>query len=367
MSDVRREKLADILVNYSVEVKPGDWVIVMGDTITAPLVNDVVEKTLLAGGNPSIIFETEEISEIILRNATEEQLKWVSPFMIQGVKEADVFISIMGGRNTRYQSGIDPAKVRTQKLAQREFMEIFMQRAAAGEIRWTGTQYPCQAYAQEADMSLREYEDFVYGATFADQDDPVAQWKKIHDEQAYYVDWLKGKEQVVVRGPHVDLSLSIKGRSFVNSDGKKNMPSGEIFTSPVEDSAQGWIEFTYPAITGGREVDGIRLAFEDGRVVEASAKKNEDFLIKMLDSDEGARLLGEFAVGTNYGIQRFTKSILFDEKIGGTIHLAVGRGFPDAGGENVSSIHWDMICDMRNDSEILVDGVLFYKDGKFQV
>jgi aminopeptidase len=216
-------------------------------------------------------------------------------------------------------------------------------------------------------MSLRDFEDFVYGATFADRDDPVAQWSKVHEEQAHYIEWLNGKEQVLVRGPHVDLSLSIKGRSFINSDGKKNMPSGEIFTSPIENSVNGWIEFTYPAITRGREVEGIRLVFKDGEVVEASAEKNEDFLISMLDTDDGSRYLGEFAVGTNYGIQRFTKSILFDEKIGGTIHLAVGRGFPEAGSENVSSIHWDMICDMRQDSEILVDGELFYRDGKFQV
>ena len=367
MSDARRKKLADILVNYSVEVKKGDWVVIMGDMVSEPLVNDVVEKTLLAGGNPEVIFNSEEISEIVLRTASDEQLKWVSPFMIKGVSEADIFISIQGARNTRYQSGTDPEKGKIRQLAQKDFREIFTQRASSGELRWVGTQFPCYALAQEADMSLRDFEDFVYSATFADRDDPVAQWENVHREQAYYIDWLKGKERVEVRGPHVDLSLSIEGRSFINSDGKKNMPSGEIFTSPVEDSANGWIEFTYPAITRGREVEGIRLVFKDGKVTEASAAKNEAFLISMLDSDDGSRFLGEFAIGTNYGIQRFTKSILFDEKIGGTIHFAVGRGFPEAGSKNISSIHWDMICDMRQDSEILVDGELFYQNGKFQV
>jgi aminopeptidase len=367
MSDIRRKKLADILVNYSVEVKPGDWVIIMGGLITAPLVNDVVEKTLLAGGYPSVMFESEQVHEILLRTATEEQLKWVAPFMIQGIQEADVFISLRGAHNTRYQTGIDPTRDRIRRLAQKEIMQVFNQRAAAGELRWTTTQYPCHAFAQEADMSLGEYEDFVYAATFADQEDPVAEWRKVHAEQARYVEWLKGRKQVVVRGPHVDLRLSIEGRTFINSDGRRNMPSGEIFTGPVEDSVQGWIEFSYPAITNGREVEGIRLAFEDGKVVAASAEKNADFLVKMLDSDEGSRYLGEFAIGTNYGIRRFTKSILFDEKIGGTIHLAVGNGYLETGSQNKSSIHWDMICDMRDDSEILVDGELFYKNGEFMV
>jgi aminopeptidase len=216
-------------------------------------------------------------------------------------------------------------------------------------------------------MSLRDYADFVYQATFADQDDPVGAWQKIHDEQQRLVDWLVGKQQVTVKGPNVDLRLSVEGRTFINADGEKNMPSGEIFTSPVEDSANGWIRFTYPAIAGGREVEGIELQFKDGKVVSAKAEKNEDYLNTMLDTDESARYLGEFAIGTNYGIQKFTKSILFDEKIGGTMHLAIGGGFIEAGGENQSAIHWDMICDMRDDSEIHMDGELFYKNGEFKV
>jgi aminopeptidase len=181
------------------------------------------------------------------------------------------------------------------------------------------------------------------------------------------VDWLAGKKQVTVKGPNADLSLSIEGRTFINADGEKNMPSGEIFTSPVEESAQGWIRFTYPAISSGREVEGIELEFKDGKVVSARAEKNEEFLLTMLDTDESARYLGEFAIGTNYGIKKFTKSILFDEKIGGSIHLAIGFGFIEAGGKNQSAIHWDMICDMRDDSEIHVDGELFYKNGQFKV
>jgi aminopeptidase len=189
----------------------------------------------------------------------------------------------------------------------------------------------------------------------------------VHDEQQRLVDCLKGKQNVVVRGPNSDLRLSIADRIFKNSDGKNNMPSGEIFTGPVEESVEGWIRFTYPAVFRGRVVDGVELRFEAGQVVEAKAAQNEEFLLTMLDSDEGARYLGEFAIGTNFGIQRFTKSILFDEKIGGSIHIAVGNGYPETGSKNRSAIHWDFICDMRDNSEIWVDDELFYKNGKFVV
>jgi aminopeptidase len=365
--DIRRRKLADVLVNYSVAVQPGDWVMIRSSHIAAPLVNDVVEKVVRAGGNPDIHLRSETIDEIILKTASDEQLGWLSPLYDLIMRKVDVLIDIWGTENTRSHSNIDPKKQRIQQNTYKELFEILSQRIASGEMRWVGTQYPCPAYAQDADMSLREFEDFVYAATFVDQDDPVAEWVKIHDEQQRLVDWLKGKKEVKVHSPHADLVLSIQDRSFINSAGKQNMPSGEIFTSPVEDSVNGWIEFTYPAITGGREVEGIRLEFSDGKVVRASAEKNEEYLLEMLDSDAGARYLGEFAIGTNYGITRFTKSILFDEKIGGTIHLALGMGFPEAGSKNTSNIHWDMICDMRKESQISVDDHLFYQDGKFMV
>ena len=216
-------------------------------------------------------------------------------------------------------------------------------------------------------MSLRDYENFVYGACYCDREDPVAEWVRVHDEQERVVQWLKGRSQVKVVGPNVDLTLSVKGRTFINSDGKHNMPSGEVFTGPVEDSANGWVRFTYPAVHGGREVEGVELTFEGGKVVKATAKKNEDYLIRMLDIDEGSRYLGEFAIGTNFGIQKFTKNILFDEKIGGSFHMAVGAGYPDTGSQNQSAIHWDMICDMRDSGEIWVDGEQLYKDGVFVI
>jgi aminopeptidase len=195
----------------------------------------------------------------------------------------------------------------------------------------------------------------------------VARWQAIHKMQQKLVDWLKGKKTLEVNGPNVELKLSIEGRTFINSDGTHNMPSGEIFTGPVEDSVEGWVHFTYPAVTQGREVEGIELTFEKGRVVKATAEKNEEFLLSQLDADEGARTLGEFAIGTNHGIDRFVKNILFDEKIGGTIHMAVGAGYPETGSQNESAIHWDMICDMRDGGEITADGELFYHAGEFTI
>jgi aminopeptidase len=234
-------------------------------------------------------------------------------------------------------------------------------------LRWCGTLFPTNAYAQDADMSLTEFEDFVYQTMYADVDDPVGRWKEIHKRQQLWVDWLKDKRHVRVKGPHVDLSLSIEGRPFINSDGRRNMPSGELFTSPVEESVSGWVEFTFPAVYQGRQVEGVHLEFEEGRAVKASAKKNEAFLLEMLNSDPGARYLGEWAIGTNYMIDRFIKNILFDEKIGGTFHLALGRGYPETGSGNESAIHWDMICDMRDGGEIIVDDELFYQSGEFKI
>ena len=367
MSDSRVSSLANILVNYSIGVQPGEWVFINANTLSLPLAVEVVKSILNAGGHPTMWLTDEAIQEMELEESDEEQLKWVSPLEKMVFNEIDALISLRSSANTRSLTSIEPGKQRIQRQARRELMETYMKRSADGDLRWVITNYPCQAYAQEADMSLKDYEDFVYKATFADQPQPVKAWEKIHAEQKRLIDWLKGKKQVNVSGPNVELSLSIENRTFINSDGHKNMPSGEIFTGPLEDSVNGWVKFTYPAINAGREVDGVELQFTDGKVTKAKASKNEDFLITMLDSDDRARYLGEFAIGTNYGIQKFTKNILYDEKIGGTIHMAVGAGYPETGSINKSSIHWDFICDMRDDSEIFVDGELFYKNGKFLV
>jgi aminopeptidase len=367
MVDKRLTKLADILVNYSVKVQPGDWALIASDPVADPLLAEIAIQILKAGGHYTLILDSDTVDEAYYQYASDEQLAWVSPTSQLAFEKADHLINVRASQNTRSLAGIDPQKQQKRQLGQKELIATYRARSASGDLRWVIGQYPCLAYAQEADMSLRDYEDFVFKACFADKDDPVGEWQAIHDEQARLIDWLKGKKDVVVRGPNADLTLSIDGRSFINADGEKNMPSGEIYTSPVEDSANGWVNFTYPAVRAGREVEGVHLEFKNGKVVNASAEKSEAYLISQLDLDEGSRYLGEFAIGTNFGIQQFTKNILFDEKIGGTFHMAIGNGFPQAGSQNKSIVHWDFICDMRDDSEILIDGELFYKNGEFKV
>ncbi len=365
--DQRVKALANILVNYSIQVQTGDWVLVQGDVLALPLIEEVVAQALRAGGNPTVVMNTDQLQEIRLRESSETQLAWISPAEELLVDRMDARIAIRAPSNTRFLSGIDPQKQKLQYQARRKLMKKIFTRSSEGSLRWVGTQYPCPALAQEGDMSVREFEDFVYRATFADQDDPIQCWQDFRERQQRLVDWLEGKEQVIVRSPNIDLTFSVAGRQFLSADGSRNMPDGEIFTGPVEDSVNGWVKFTYPGIRDGREVEGVEFVFENGKVVQARAKKNEAYLLSQLDSDEGARYLGEFAIGTNDNIQRFTKSTLYDEKIVGTVHMAVGAGYPETGSLNQSSIHWDFICDMRTDSEILIDGDLFYQDGDFQI
>jgi aminopeptidase len=296
---------------------------------------------------------------------TEEQLDFVPTFYKLAYEQFESRIRIHSATNTRGTTNIDPGKVQRRARALGLITEAQMRRGAQGAFKWVTTLYPTDAYAQDAGMSLREYEDFVFGAVHAHEQDPIAYWNSTAAGQQKAIDWLGSKSQVVMRGPNVDLTLSVKGRKFMNSTGHNNMPDGEIFTGPVEDSLNGWVKFTYPAIYGGVAVEGAELIFNRGRVDVAKAEKNQAYLIKMLESDEGARRIGEYAIGTNFDINRFTGNILFDEKIGGTFHMALGAGYPETGSHNRSSIHWDLICDLRTDSEILVDGELFYKNGEF--
>ena len=367
MADSRILKLADLLVNYSTEVQPGEWVGVLGNIESLPLVREVYTKVLEAGGNPTLMLSDDYMQRQFMRLASDKQLEWLDPSKTLYYEKADVYIRCGGSLNTRAGTGLDAKRQQIYSRAHRDWLDVRLQRSAAGEFKWVGTIFPSEGYAQEANMSLEEYEDFVYSACFCDKDDPAAEWRKLSHMQQSKVDWLKGKKEVVCKGPNVDLTLSIEDRVFINSDGKRNMPSGEIFTGPVEESVNGRVRFSYPSIVRGKSVKGIELKFEDGKVIEASAEENEELLMSQLDTDEGARYLGEFAIGTNFGIQQFTGSILYDEKIGGTIHMAIGQSYPETGGKNTSAVHWDMICDMRTDSTIHVDGDLLYEDGTFAI
>jgi len=367
MADVRLKRLADVLVNYSTAVQPGQWVGILGDVTALPALREVYAAVIAAGGHPTLLMHDETMMRTFLRDANDDQLGWVDPSQQTYYEQADVYIRVGSTQNTRAMTSIPASRMQQWNKTRRAFLDIRLDRAAEGKMDWVGTWYPTEASAQEANMSLEEYEAFVFGATFCDLEDPVAEWQKLSAMQQEKVDWLKGKSQVTLKGPNVDLSLSVADRIFINSDGHRNMPSGEIFTGPVEESVNGWVRYTYPTIVGGRAIHGIELKFVDGRVEEASAEENDELLQEVLNTDEGARYLGEFAIGTNFGIQQFTGNILFDEKIGGTFHAAIGRSYKETGGKNESAVHWDMICDIREDSEIHVDGELFYKDGAFVI
>lgn len=367
MRDERIEKLADMLVNYSVAIKPGDKVVVRGPSVAEPLLKEIYKKVLQAGGHPLLQVDLPGTREIFYRYASDAQLQYVDETARLVTETFDANIGVMGSVNTRALNGVDGDKVNIDRRSKSGLMKRFLERAANGELRWTLTLFPTNAHAQEAEMSLEEYEDFVYQACMPDMDDPVGYWKKISAEQDRIIRWLEGKKHVHITAPETDLHLDVSGRRFINCDCKENVPDGEVFTGPVENSANGHVYFSYPTIYQGRMVTGVRLWFENGRVVKATAEKNEEFLLKTLDTDKGSRYLGEFAIGTNSGIQRFTGEILFDEKIGGSFHLALGAGYPETGSVADSAVHWDMICDLRNGGEIWVDDELFYKDGKFVI
>lgn len=367
MADPRIEKLAHTLVEYSVAIRRGDRVYINGSAIAEPLLKEIYAKVLQAGGHPLMLVSLPGIEEILYRYASDEQLQHIPKPIEQIIETYDVRISILAEANTKTLSNVDPDKIVMEQRARIDLMRTSMRRGASGELRWTLAPFPTNAFAQDAEMGLVEYEDFVYGACLPDMNDPIGYWQQFSARQQKTVDWLKNKSEVHVKGPETDLRLSIAGRSFVNCDGKFNMPDGEIFTGPVEDSIEGNVYFSYPAIYRGREVTGIRLWFEKGRVVKASADKNDEFLNKTLDTDAGSRYIGEFAIGTNEGITRFTRQILFDEKIGGSFHMALGAGYPETGSKNESSIHWDMICDLRDGGEIWVDGELFHQNGRFVI
>jgi aminopeptidase len=367
VKDSRVEALAQILVRYSTKVQRGDVCVIQGTTTGEPLLQAVYEEVLRAGGQPVMQLTTEAAQAAFFELASDEQLDWVQPPAEWTAEHADVRIVVMADANPRALSGVDPAKQARASRARRKIMETAMQRAAEGTHRWSLTLFPTHAYAGEAGMSLSAYERFFYDACLATDGDPVTAWQRQSDEVLRLADWIEGREQVRIKGPGTDIELGVAGRHWVPCVGTHNMPDGEFFTGPVEDSVNGEIAFSFPASYGGREVSGVRFRFENGRVVDASAERGEDFLIEMLDTDDGSRTLGELGIGTNYGITTGTKEILLDEKIGGTVHMAIGAAYPETGATNKSAVHWDMVCDLRQGGLIAVDGIELQRDGKFTV
>ncbi len=367
MRDPRTEGLAKILVGYSTEVKEGEVVSIDGESAAEPLLLAVYEEVLKAGAHPILNVALDGQSATYFKHASDAQLGWISPVAEWMVEHADVRIAIGASTNTRELSTVPPERQTRRQTATGDLLARAMERSAAGEFRWCYTLYPTNAYASEAEMSLADYEDFYFGACLATDGDPLTAWQRASAETKRLAEWIEGHEEVRVTAPGTDITLGIAGRKFIPCDGRHNMPDGEFFTGPVEDSAQGEVTFHLPAVIGGREVSGVRLRFESGRVVDASAERGEEFLVKLLDTDPGARRLGELGIGTNYGIDRGTREVLLDEKIGGTVHMAVGRSYPESGGENESAVHTDLVCDLRLGGKLEVDGTAMQEDGKFVV
>lgn len=367
MTDPRVKKMAEMIIQYSIAVQPNEKVIIRSMTPAEPLLSELYSQIAAAGGYPFLSLKFPDTNERFMEVASGEQLKHVSDVEKFVVDTFDAVILVRGENNTKALGNIPPKKLMLAQQAEAPLMQTVMQRAAAGNLKWASVLFPTNAYAQDAHMSLREYENFVYNACMPDMDDPIGYWRGVETKQAKIIDWLKGKKQVHIIGKDTDLCLSVENRRFMNSCCKHNVPDGEIYTGPVEESVNGVVSFSYPAIYNGHEMDGVRLWFKNGRVVKATADKNEEFLLAALDTDAGARFLGEFAIGTNYGIDRFTGQILFDEKIGGSFHLALGNSYPQTGGVNKSAIHWDLICDLRAGGSITVDEELLYQDGRFML
>jgi aminopeptidase len=365
MADPRVERLARLAVRYSVAAKKGQEIMIVGPTEAAPFVRELYREVVEVGAHPITLTSVDGLENIFFKHASDEQIKFVSPFKKFLYEKADAMIGIAHSTNTRGLSGVSPDKLRMSAVARTEIMKTMMTRTAKGDFSWVAVPYPGNSDAQEASMSLADYEEFVYSACLVKEGDPIKAWQNVHREQQKMVDRLDGVKELRFVGLDTDLTMSVAGRKWINCDGRHNMPDGEVFTAPVENSVNGKIRFTYPGIYMGKEIEDISLTFRDGKVARAQAAKGEDLLQSLTKADKGACRLGEVAIGTNDGIKSFTKHMLFDEKIGGTVHMAIGAGYPETGSKNESAIHWDILKDMKKGGKIFADGRLVYKDGKF--
>lgn len=366
LMDSRIQKMAEVLINYSTKLKAGETALFRGTSpLAQPLIEALTVEALKVGAHPLAYLHPSGEGATVLTYGSVPQIEHVNPMLKLMYDTADVIIRIEADENTSALASFPKDKQQAWTRARGALISVQMRREAEKTLRRCTTLFPTEAYAQDAGMSLEDYEAFVYGACMVEQADPVKYWRDMAAFQQKLVDYLKGKKHLTVRGKNIDLSLSIDGRVFLNADGTANFPDGEIFTGPVEDSVNGWVKFTFPLVRDGNQVRGAHLVFKDGLVTEAHAEQNEGYLTAMLDTDPGARRLGEFAIGTNTFIDRFTGQILFDEKIGGTVHMAIGQSYPETGALNKSAVHWDMICDTRADTEMIVDGATIFKDGKF--
>jgi aminopeptidase len=369
MINPKYENLAKIVVEYSLEVKKGHQVLVVGSTIAKELFQALNVELLKVGAHPVNFPQIEGIQEIYFKNASDEQLEFVNDAEKTMYQKFDRLIEISAEFNTRRYSNVKP-DIMAKYMGtpeRKELRELFEKRTISGELDWVMVPFPCQALAQEANMDLFTYFEFVNKSLFLDKENPIEEWRKMHKDQEKIVEYLNKIDKIQVLGEDTDLLLSVKGRKWINCSGQKNLPDGEVFTGPIEDSVDGHIRFTYPGIYFGQEIEDIYLEFKNGEVTKATAKKGGEILEEILKI-ENTKRLGEFAIGTNYGITKFTKNILFDEKLGGTIHCALGLGMEETGSKNKSSIHWDMLKDMKlPGSKIIADDKVIYEEGKWKI
>ncbi len=365
MIDSRAERLARLVSDYSLGLRDGDVFRIDGAHESLALGVPIYERALAAGAHPYTQIKVEGAAEQLLKVGTDEQLTYIGSTAAPELEELDALLTIWSDLNTRELSGVDPARQKLMLDARQELSKRRTERIFSGELRWCGALFPTQAHAQDAGMSLRAYEEFVYGACHVLEDeDAAAHWRATAAALKARASELDAVSELHIQGPDTDLRVGVAGRTWIAADGRLNMPDGEVFTSPLEDQTNGEIRYTFPASFQGREVEDVRLRFEKGRVVDAEAARGSAYLETVLEL-EGADILGEVAFGLNYEIDRFTHNILFDEKIGGTMHLALGASFPMTGGLNSAPIHWDMICDLREDGEVYADGELIWRAGHF--
>lgn len=362
----RIEKLASLLVNYSLGIKKGQLLQIVGHHCSAELVRECFRAAVRAGAHVNTQVSIDGLEEIFFTEASKDQLTFVSPLAKYRVRTIDAQLGIWAETNTRAMTNVNPAKMAMSARARQPLSKIFLDRASKGSLHWVGTLWPTQASAQDAEMSLAEYEEFVFSAGHLDDADPVATWKAISKSQDALRRALNKAREIRIVADDTDITLSVAGRKWINCDGHENFPDGEVFTGPVESEVNGHVRFSFPAVHHGREVQNVFLEFAKGKVVKATADKGEEFLRGMIDMDAGSSRLGELAFGTNYNITRYTRNTLFDEKIGGTIHLALGSGYPETGNANRSGLHWDMVCDTRKGGKIYADGKLISENGVFK-
>jgi aminopeptidase len=355
------ERWGELLVDYCLAVERGETVVLSSELEARPLLEACYKTIVRRGGFPLVRIDLPGLNEFFLREASEAQLSFLPAATLCEAQNVQARIRIAAETDTHSMSRVDP---RRQAVHERTREPV---RTAARKNRWVLTQYPTLAYAVDAHMSLADYENFVTAALFLDQPDPSAAWRALGQRQAGLVQFMSGVRSVRIEADQTDIVLSVAGRTWINSDGRRNMPSGEIFTGPNEDSASGRLHSSFPVCRDGRELAGIQLEFREGKVVSATAQQGEDYLLAMIGIDPGARRLGELGLGLNSGIDRFTGSILYDEKIGGTVHLALGQSYPETGGQNESALHWDIIVDTRSQGRITADGVVVMENGKWLV